>query len=195
MYFWAKASQNPTSYFDLLPRCLLAEPILILLSAYLWSCFATHVKSYVVWKSSRDKKPNLMPAVKRFWGESQHLFLFNCSSQILNLGWDLAWREITLSQSEPQNSCSTSLTPPNISQSTTTFQNYLKFVDLRTLILWSFRSVESDLTFHRFRASKNSLIIDFHSVTQVSGWCQDGNTSSRTITEVKHLELNQFSGG
>ena len=29
----------------------------------------------------------------------------------------------------------------------------------------------------------------------VSGWCQDGNTSSRTITEVKHLELNQFSDG
>ena len=24
----------------------------------------------------------------------------------------------------------------------------------------------------------------------VSGWCQDGNTSSRTITEVKNLELN-----
>ena len=31
--------------------------------------------------------------------------------------------------------------------------------------------------------------------TMVSGWCQDGNTSSRTITEVKHLELNQFSDG
>ena len=29
----------------------------------------------------------------------------------------------------------------------------------------------------------------------VSGWCQNGNTSSRAITEVKHLELNQFSDG
>ena len=29
----------------------------------------------------------------------------------------------------------------------------------------------------------------------VSGWCQDGNTSSRAITEVKHLELNQSSEG
>ena len=28
-----------------------------------------------------------------------------------------------------------------------------------------------------------------------SGLCQDGNTSSRTITEVKHLELNQLSDG
>ena len=28
-----------------------------------------------------------------------------------------------------------------------------------------------------------------------SGLCQDGNTSSRVITEVKHLELNQFSVG
>ena len=26
-----------------------------------------------------------------------------------------------------------------------------------------------------------------------SGLCQDGNTSSRVITEVKHLGLNQFS--
>ena len=25
--------------------------------------------------------------------------------------------------------------------------------------------------------------------------CQDGNTSSRNITEVKHLELKQFSDG
>ena len=31
--------------------------------------------------------------------------------------------------------------------------------------------------------------------TFVSGWCQDGNTSSRAITEVKHLELNQSSEG
>ena len=30
---------------------------------------------------------------------------------------------------------------------------------------------------------------------KVSGWCEDGNTSSRTITEVKQLELNQFSFG
>ena len=29
----------------------------------------------------------------------------------------------------------------------------------------------------------------------VSDWCQDGNTSSRMITEVKHLELDQFSDG
>ena len=29
----------------------------------------------------------------------------------------------------------------------------------------------------------------------VSGWCHDGSTSSRSITEVKHLELKQFSGG
>ena len=29
----------------------------------------------------------------------------------------------------------------------------------------------------------------------VRGCCQDGNTSSRTITEVKHLELKQFSDG
>ena len=29
----------------------------------------------------------------------------------------------------------------------------------------------------------------------VSGWCQDGHTSSRMITEVKHLKLNQFSVG
>ena len=28
-----------------------------------------------------------------------------------------------------------------------------------------------------------------------SGSCQDGNTSSRVIAEVKHLELNQFSDG
>ena len=28
-----------------------------------------------------------------------------------------------------------------------------------------------------------------------TGLCQDGNTSSHTITEVKHLELNQFSDG
>ena len=28
-----------------------------------------------------------------------------------------------------------------------------------------------------------------------SGLCQDGNTSSRVITEVKHLELNQLSDG
>ena len=27
----------------------------------------------------------------------------------------------------------------------------------------------------------------------VTGWCKDWNTSSHTITEVKHLELNQFS--
>ena len=31
--------------------------------------------------------------------------------------------------------------------------------------------------------------------SHVSGWCQDGNTSSRAITEVKHLDLNQSSGG
>ena len=30
---------------------------------------------------------------------------------------------------------------------------------------------------------------------KVSGLCQDGNTSSREITEVKHLELNQSSYG
>ena len=29
----------------------------------------------------------------------------------------------------------------------------------------------------------------------VTGWYQDGNTISRTITEVTHLELNQFSDG
>ena len=28
-----------------------------------------------------------------------------------------------------------------------------------------------------------------------SGWCQYGNTSSRMVTEVKHLELKQFSDG
>ena len=32
-------------------------------------------------------------------------------------------------------------------------------------------------------------------LTHVSGWYQDGNTSSRTITEVKLLELSQFSVG
>ena len=30
-------------------------------------------------------------------------------------------------------------------------------------------------------------------ILSVSGWCQDGNTSSRVITEVQHLELNQPS--
>ena len=30
---------------------------------------------------------------------------------------------------------------------------------------------------------------------EVSGGCQDGSTSSRMITQVKHLELNQFSVG
>ena len=29
----------------------------------------------------------------------------------------------------------------------------------------------------------------------VSGWCHDGNTSSRATSEVKHLELNQSSDG
>ena len=29
----------------------------------------------------------------------------------------------------------------------------------------------------------------------VSSWCQDGNTRSRMITEVKQFELNQFSDG
>ena len=29
----------------------------------------------------------------------------------------------------------------------------------------------------------------------VSGGCQDGNTSSHMTTIVKHLELNQFSEG
>ena len=31
--------------------------------------------------------------------------------------------------------------------------------------------------------------------SSVSGWCQDWNNSSCTITEVKHLELNQFLDG
>ena len=35
----------------------------------------------------------------------------------------------------------------------------------------------------------------FSCVIKVSGWCQDGNTSSCTITEVKQLELNLFSDG
>ena len=32
-------------------------------------------------------------------------------------------------------------------------------------------------------------------IVSSSGLCQDGNTSSRVITEVTHLELNQFSVG
>ena len=32
----------------------------------------------------------------------------------------------------------------------------------------------------------------FNIILKVSDWCQDGYASSPMITEVKHLELNQF---
>ena len=42
------------------------------------------------------------------------------------------------------------------------------------------------------------LIWQFYALIQVlsgSGWCQDENTSSRAITEAKHIELNRSSEG
>ena len=45
----------------------------------------------------------------------------------------------------------------------------------------------------KYACQGNKLVMG--SNTFVSGWCQDGNTSSCTITEVKHLELYQCSDG
>ena len=56
-----------------------------------------------------------------------------------------------------------------------------------------FVALSSDWNIRQIKkiVKKKSLMV----IWSVSGWCQDGNTSSRTITEVKHLELNQFSVG
>ena len=70
---------------------------------------------------------------------------------------------------------------------------------LRTIVtvkLW-FMQIPSlcCLWYNRWKPElTNGKSIDKY-LNHVSGWCQHGNTSLLTITEIKHFELSQFSVG
>ena len=75
----------------------------------------------------------------------------------------------------------------------------------RALLVWACKQSQGEVSWKAMRVCRNiygsSHCQSMKNIPNNScnsiyrGWCQDGNTSSRKITEVKHLELNRFSNG